>query len=76
MPRTMTTESKTQLWAHYNRANFPHHVANSGPWGIFRNAEGACAAIPHDKQSGRLPSGYGSIKQVVRMIRDGEIAPA
>lgn len=59
----------------YNTTNFPHPIAISGPWTIYRNAEGWCAAIPTDPNSGHLASSYGDLHHVERMLADGTIKP-
>ena len=73
----MTTQAKQSLWNHYTIERFPILVAHSGPWEIRSDESGEyCAAIPRDKNSGHLPSGYGDIGYVGRMVRDGHLVTA
>ena len=72
----MTPETKAMLWTHYTPARFPVLLAMSGPWEIRGEAAGDyCAAIPTDRTSGHLPSGYGTRADVSRQLRAGTIQP-
>lgn len=59
----------------YTVENFPVPVAVSGPWTIYRNAEGKTAAIPNDPNSGHSASGYGDMHHVERMLHEGQCEP-
>jgi len=72
----MTEESKKMLWKYYTRDRYPVLLGMSGPWEIRGQLESDhCAAIPTDRGSGHLPSGYGDRIHVARMLRAGHVLP-
>ena len=52
---------------YYNTDHFPTLIAHNGPWDIYRNAEGKCAAIPVTPQSGHAASHFGDVSHVLRV---------
>jgi len=58
----------------YNTANFPEPIAISGPWTIYRNADGKAAAIPA-ANSGHSASHFGDMHHVRNMIHTGQCEP-
>lgn len=52
---------------HYNKANFPHFVQDDGPWHIYRNDAGKCAAIA--VKEGHSSSHFGDMAHVEKINR-------
>lgn len=54
----------------YTRENYPIFVAPNGPWNIWRNDVGACAAIPTEKalKEGHLPSHFGPLEYAAHTL--------
>jgi len=61
------------LEEYYNIENFPTKIATDALWDIYKNASGYCAAIPIDKNSGRLPTHYGDLNHVTKMAAAGHV---
>ena len=53
----------------YNRQNFPLFIMNDGPWDIYANEAGRCAAIPQDDASGHKASDFGNLDHVRLVLR-------
>lgn len=55
---------------YYNTDNFPVFVAANGPWNIYANATGKCAAIPTEQgnANGHLASHFGDLRHVKKTL--------
>ena len=62
---------------YYNTDNFPVLIAANGPWNIYANAAGKCAAIPTEQGSanGHLASHYGDLRHVKKTLGVDTPAP-
>jgi len=69
----MKTLSTTATHDYYNTKNFPTLVAHNGPWDIYRNNNGYCAAIPVDANSGHRASHFGELRNVMDLVRNGHL---
>jgi len=69
----MKTLSTTATHDYYNTKNFPTLVAHNGPWDIYRNNNGYCAAIPVDPNSGHRASHFGELRNVMDLVRNGHL---
>jgi hypothetical protein len=64
----------TRTHDYYNTDNFPILLAHNGPWDIYRNLSGDCAAIPVDCASGHQASHFGDMSHVMAMVRNKYLA--
>ena len=57
----------------YNTDTFPVLLAHHGPWDIYRDDKGYCAAIPSDPYSGHKASHFGDMRHVMAMVKTKEL---
>lgn len=69
-PTKLNTKKMNATHDFYNTQNFPVILAHSGPWDIYRNNEGYCAAIPSDPNSGHKASHFGELRDVMALVKN------
>ena len=48
-------------------------MAHNGPWDIYRNHNGYCAAIPVDCTSGHQASHFGELRNVMHLVKNNHL---
>lgn len=64
---------ETRIHDYYNTQNFPILLAHNGPWDIYRNHKGYCAAIPVDPHSGHQASHFGELRNVMALVKNNHL---